>query len=202
MDDGSTELKVDIGIDITEFQEAVDFDLLSVVGRRHEKYYPCCDFPAIDITYDVAIRRKKLFYTVNLMIPCIGIAMLASFVFYMPNESRNKITLCISVLVSLTVFFLLLVRLVIEVKRICLQIEIIPPTSTAVPLIGKYLLFTMVMVTLSVVLTIIIVNIHHQGNRPMPGFIRRFFIDFLGNYILIYKRPSEIGRKLKKVCFL
>lgn len=36
-----------------------------------------------------------------------------------------------------------------------LQTEIIPATSITLPLIGKYLLFTMVMVTLSVVVTVI-----------------------------------------------
>ncbi|KAI6182992.1 Acetylcholine receptor subunit alpha-type unc-63 [Aphelenchoides bicaudatus] len=182
MADGSVELKVNVG------------NLWSLT--YYLANYPCCDFPAIDITYDLVIRRKKLFFTINLMIPCIGIALLSSFVFcrvtfevfaiHMPNESKNKITLCISVLVSLTVFFLLL-------------IEIIPPTSLAIPLIGKYLLFTMVMVTLSIVLSIIVLSIHHQGNRPMPAYIRRIFIDFLGNYILIYKKPSELRRKPRKV---
>ncbi|CAD5210300.1 unnamed protein product [Bursaphelenchus xylophilus] len=183
--DGSCEIRVEVGVDITEYQESVEFDLLSVVGSRHERYYPCCDFPAIDITYDLAIRRKKLFYTVNLMIPCIGIAMLASFVFYLPSESHNKITLCISVLVALTVFFLLL-------------IEIIPPTSTATPLIAKYLLFTMIMVSLSVAATTFVLNIHHQGIKPMPTFIRTFVIQFLGSSMLVYKKPSECFEKKKK----
>ncbi|CAD5206911.1 unnamed protein product [Bursaphelenchus okinawaensis] len=185
LSDGTTEIRVEVGVDITEYQESVEFDLLSVVGSRHERYYPCCDFPAIDITYDLAIRRKKLFYTVNLMIPCIGIAMLASFVFYLPSESHNKITLCISVLVSLTVFFLLLT-------------DIIPPTSTAVPLVAKYLIFTMIMVTLSVVITILILNIHHQGIKPMPSFIRFIVIQVLGSSMLIYKKPSECFDKKRK----
>lgn len=36
-----------------------------------------------------------------------------------------------------------------------LQTEIIPATSISLPLIGKYLLFTMVMVTLSVLITVL-----------------------------------------------
>ncbi|KIH68977.1 hypothetical protein ANCDUO_00679 [Ancylostoma duodenale] len=68
-------------------------------------------FRSIDITYYLQIRRKKLFYTVNLVVPCASIAALTSWVFYLPCESHQKIQLCISVLVSLTVFFLLLVRI-------------------------------------------------------------------------------------------
>lgn len=40
-------------------------------------------------------------------------------------------------------------------KRIFLAVEIIPSTSLVIPLIGKYLLFTMVLVTLSVIVTVI-----------------------------------------------
>uniref|UniRef100_A0A915DGL7 Uncharacterized protein n=1 Tax=Ditylenchus dipsaci TaxID=166011 RepID=A0A915DGL7_9BILA len=176
--DNGTEWRVELGVDISEYQESVEFDLLSVVGTRHEKRYPCCDYPVIDITYYLNIRRKKLFYTINLMFPCIGIATLTSFVFYLPSESHNKINLCISILVSLTVFFLLL-------------IEIVPPTSIVTPLIGKYLVFTMFMVTMSVLLTVIVQNIHYRSAYPMPKYVRQIFIHFLGNYILIYRRPGS-----------
>ena len=61
-----------------------------------------------------------------------------------------QVTLCISILVSLTVFFLLLA-------------EIIPPTSLAVPLLGKYLLFTMILVTLSIIVTVCVLNVHFRS---------------------------------------
>jgi len=95
------------------------------------------------------MRRKTLFYTVNLIIPCVGISFLTVLVFYLPSDSGEKVTLCISILLSLTVFFLLLA-------------EIIPPTSLAVPLLGKYLLFTMVLVTLSIMVTVGVLNVHFR----------------------------------------
>ena len=58
-------------------------------------------------------------------------------------------SLSISILLSLTVFFLLLA-------------EIIPPTSMSVPLLGKYLLFTMILVTCSVVVTIGVLNVNFR----------------------------------------
>lgn len=117
----------------------------------HPQHYhrSCCEEPYPDIIFNITIRRKTLFYTVNLIIPCVGISMLSVLVFYLPSDSGEKISLCISILLSLTVFFLLLV-------------EIIPPTSLTVPLLGKYLLFTMMLVTLSVCTTIAVLNVNFR----------------------------------------
>ncbi len=46
-------------------------------------------------------RRKTLFYTVNLLIPCVAINMLTVLTFYLPSDSGEKISLCISILLSL-----------------------------------------------------------------------------------------------------
>ncbi|CAD6194789.1 unnamed protein product [Caenorhabditis auriculariae] len=173
--------KVERGVDLAQYQESVEWDLLSVNGVRHEKWYPCCDYPSIDITYHLQIRRKKLFYTVNMMIPCASLATLTAWVFYLPCESHQKIQLCISILVSLTVYFLML-------------IEVIPPTSIVTPLILRYLTFTMMMVTLSVGFTVFVQNIHYRtAEYPMSKLIRRVFIDKLGKMLLI-SRETEMAQ--------
>lgn len=38
------------------------------------------------------MRRKTLFYTVNLIIPCMGISFLTILVFYLPSDSGEKVT--------------------------------------------------------------------------------------------------------------
>ncbi|CAI4231701.1 unnamed protein product [Auanema sp. JU1783] len=167
------------GVDISDYQESVEWDLLSVAGRRHEKWYPCCDYPSIDLTYYLQIRRKKLFYTVNLIVPCASLAALTSWVFYLPCESHQKIQLCISLLVSFTIFILLL-------------IEIIPPTSIVIPLLVKYLTFTMVMVSLSVITTVTVQNIHFRtSSYPMSPWMRKIFIDWLGPKLLISRKTEQ-----------
>lgn len=71
-------------------------------------------------------------------------------------------TLSISVLLSLTVFLLVIV-------------ELIPSTSSAVPLIGKYMLFTMVFVIASIIITVIVINTHHRSpsTHTMPPWVRK-----------------------------
>ncbi|KYN13722.1 Acetylcholine receptor subunit alpha-like protein, partial [Trachymyrmex cornetzi] len=58
---------------------------------RHERYYTCCDEPYLDITFYITMRRKTLFYTVNLIIPCMGISFLTILVFYLPCDSGEKV---------------------------------------------------------------------------------------------------------------
>ena len=56
-----------------------------------------------------------------------------------------QVTLGISILLSLVVFLLLVSK-------------ILPPTSLVLPLIAKYLLFTFVMNTVSILVTVVIIN--------------------------------------------
>jgi hypothetical protein len=37
------------------------------------------------------MRRKTLFYTVNIIIPCMGISFLTVLTFYLPSDSGEKV---------------------------------------------------------------------------------------------------------------
>jgi len=83
--------RVEIGVDLTEFYMSVEWDILEVPAIRNVKFYTCCDEPYLDITFNVTMRRKTLFYTVNLIIPCMGISFLTVLVFYLPSDSGEKV---------------------------------------------------------------------------------------------------------------
>ncbi|CAF0882304.1 unnamed protein product [Rotaria sordida] len=171
---------VPYAIDLTDFYRSVEWDILEVPAQRNVRKYTCCPQTYTDITFLITIRRKTLFYTVNLIIPCVGISFLTVLTFYLPSDSGEKVALCISILLSLTVFFLLLA-------------ELIPPTSLVVPLIGKYLLFTMILVTLSIVVTVTVLNIHFRSplTHQMPPWVRRVFLQVLPK-LLGMRRPKTI----------
>ncbi|XP_077290472.1 nicotinic acetylcholine receptor alpha2 [Arctopsyche grandis] len=176
--------KVEVGIELREYYPSVEWDILGVPAERHEKYYPCCQEPYPDIFFNITLRRKTLFYTVNLIVPCVGISYLSVLVFYLPADSGEKIALSISILLSQTMFFLLIS-------------EIIPSTSLALPLLGKYLLFTMLLVGLSVVITIIILNVHYRkpSTHKMAPWVRRFFIKKLPK-LLLMRVPKDLLKDL------
>ena len=179
--------RIEMGIDVRDFYQSTEWDILEIPAKKNEKFYTCCSEPYPDITFNVTMRRKTLFHTVNLIIPCVAISFLTVLVFYLPSDSGEKITLCISILLSLTVFFLLLA-------------EIIPPTSLVVPLIGKYLLFTMILVTLSIIVTVIVLNVHFRSPKThkMSPWVRKVFLSILPR-LLIMRRPNVDRDKSPKV---
>lgn len=136
-----------------------------------------------DITFYIIIRRKTLFYTVNLILPTVLISFLCVLVFYLPAEAGEKVTLGISILLSLVVFLLLVSK-------------ILPPTSLVLPLIAKYLLFTFIMNTVSILVTVIIINWNFRGPRThrMPMWIRAVFLQYLPK-ALCMKRPRKTRLK-------
>jgi len=138
------------------------------------------------ITFTLHIRRKTLFYTVNLIIPCVLISFLSVCVFYLPADAGEKMTMCISILLALVVFLLLVSK-------------ILPPTSITIPLIAKYLLFTFIMNIVTIVITVIIINWNFKTPRThrMPGWVRAVFLNWLPR-ILLMTRPHHSERWSKK----
>ncbi|XP_026477284.1 acetylcholine receptor subunit alpha-like isoform X3 [Ctenocephalides felis] len=178
MDEKSGSNIVDVGVDLSEFYMSVEWDILEVPAVRNEKFYTCCDEPYLDITFNITMRRKTLFYTVNIIIPCMGISFLTVLTFYLPSDSGEKVTLSISILISLHVFFLLVV-------------EIIPPTSLVVPLLGKYLIFAMILVSISICVTVVVLNVHFRSPQThrMAPWVKRVFIHILPR-LLFMRRPQ------------
>ncbi|XP_062276712.1 neuronal acetylcholine receptor subunit alpha-7-like [Scomber scombrus] len=168
-----------IEADITGYIANGEWDLVEVPGRRNERFYDCCKEPYPDVTFTVVMRRRTLYYGLNLLIPCVLISTLALLVFLLPADSGEKISLGITVLLSLTVFMLLVA-------------EIMPATSDSVPLIAQYFATTMVIVGLSVIATVLVLQYHHHDpdGGHMPQWTRVILLNWCA-WFLRMRRPGE-----------
>uniref|UniRef100_A0A087YA85 Cholinergic receptor, nicotinic, alpha 6 n=1 Tax=Poecilia formosa TaxID=48698 RepID=A0A087YA85_POEFO len=174
-------------VNLKDFWESGEWEIIDAPGYKHDIKYNCCEEIYPDITYSFYIRRLPLFYTINLIIPCLLISFLTVLVFYLPSDCGEKVTLCISVLLSLTVFLLVIT-------------ETIPSTSLVIPLIGEYLLFTMIFVTLSIVITVFVLNVHYRTpmTHTMPCWVRSVFLKVLPR-IMLMRRPIDIGDLFRNI---
>ncbi|KAI0985364.1 hypothetical protein GJ496_010102 [Pomphorhynchus laevis] len=121
----------------------------------------------VSMVYKIMLRRKSLFYVINLLIPVMITGLLSVIIFHLPSDGGEKITMCISVLLSISVFLVLFGRL-------------LPHTST-IPLLSKYVFFTFFLNILTIFLTSIVININYRTFRAytMSPLFRKLSLIFL-----------------------
>ncbi|KAI6217111.1 Acetylcholine receptor subunit alpha-type unc-38 [Aphelenchoides fujianensis] len=176
--DGGGRDESEQGVDLSDYYPSVEWDLMTLRAVRSARKYRTGGGPFVDVTFELGLRRKSLFYTLNLLLPCVSMAALTLLVFSLPSESGEKIQLAISILVSVVFFFLLLT-------------EMLPASGFFLPLIAKYLLFTMLLASASVFTEIFVLNLHFRKmtTHSMGRFTR---------WLLLGRLPPLLGLRKHK----
>ncbi|XGW24618.1 hypothetical protein V3C99_006223 [Haemonchus contortus] len=163
-------------VDLSEYEPSSIWDVIDAPAQLVKK--------RSRIEFQVRIRRKTLFYTIILIIPTFLMGSLNLAVFFLPTDSGEKMTLIISIMLSIVVFLLLVSK-------------ILPPTSSTIPLLAKYLLLTFVLNVITILITIIIINIYFRSptTHPMPEWVRSVFLEWMP-LLMCLQRPKSASRKL------
>lgn len=168
-------------LDVTDYLKSGTWDILDSPAKIERVPHPGTGEMKTMVIFTFRLRRKTLFYTVNLIIPCVLISFVTVCVFALPADAGEKITLCISILLALVVFLLLISK-------------ILPPSLT-IPLVAKYLLFTFIMNIAAISLTVIVINRNYRTPRThqMPYWVRLVFLNYLPR-LLLMERPDHDSR--------
>ncbi len=152
---------------------------------RTSKLYDCCPKPYVDITYIIHVRRKPLFYTLYLIVPAIIITAMVLVGFYLPPESGERMQLGITVLLAMIVFLQLVY-------------QNLPSTSNSAPLLGKFYIVTMFLISLSLGATCIVLNYSYgrHSDGEMPMWVRLIILDCLGR---VFGSNKNSGKRRRMI---
>ncbi|KAK3098286.1 hypothetical protein FSP39_017967 [Pinctada imbricata] len=161
-------------VDLSEYVINGEWLLIKVTVERNVVRYTCCIEPFPDVTFHIHIRRRTLYYMYNVIFPCIMMSSLTLLVFCLPPDSGEKIALGITVLLAFSVFMLAVA-------------ENLPETSEFVPLISIYLTIVMSLTSISVIMTVFVLNLHHRGpnKQDVPNWIKRIFLGRLTTFLCL-----------------
>ncbi|KAI8796617.1 neuronal acetylcholine receptor subunit alpha-4, partial [Biomphalaria glabrata] len=152
-----------------------------VAVKRNVVYYACCEEPFPDVTFTIQLRRRTIYYFMNIIIPCIILSFLCLGGFLLPSQSGEKITLGLSVLLTITVFMLMVA-------------DKMPQTSESISVIGIYLMVVLATSCLSVLSSVLILSLHHQHGRPSraPLWLRKLCFNIISTVLCLQQRRRAI----------
>ncbi|KAK3696490.1 hypothetical protein QZH41_011802, partial [Actinostola sp. cb2023] len=155
--------------DLSDYVENGEWILQSVIPYRNLKEYDCCEGSYPEVTYELRLRRRALYYIVNFIFPCVLIAVLTLLVFLLPFESGERMSFGVTVLLSFTILILML--MVRKPKNIKNKL---PPTSKAIPLIGIYYACTMIEVSLAMFIACLTMRVYcpENSSATLPGWAK------------------------------
>ena len=67
--------------DLSFYTPNGEWEMVSAKATRDTNYFTCCSAPYYTITYTIHIRRRALFYVMNLILPCILLTLLSAVTF-------------------------------------------------------------------------------------------------------------------------
>ncbi|KAK2156056.1 hypothetical protein LSH36_223g04042 [Paralvinella palmiformis] len=169
-----------VDVDLSNYVQNGEWELLAIRIERNVVYYLCCKEPFPDVTFIIHIRRRIIYYIYNIIFPCVMMSMLTLLVFCLPPESSEKVTMGITVLLAFSVFLLRMG-------------EDLPETSEFIPLLSIYLTIVMSMTSVSVILTVFVLNLHYSNpnQKRVPRWLRKIFVRHKGNRRPLFDADKE-----------
>uniref|UniRef100_A0A183CJ61 Neur_chan_LBD domain-containing protein n=1 Tax=Globodera pallida TaxID=36090 RepID=A0A183CJ61_GLOPA len=146
-----------------------EWDVISFEFSRQELQFKCCVRPWAMLYAHLVIRRKPLYYIVNLVIPTSIITVVAVIGFFTPSSSTSerdeKLYLGINTLLTMSLMLLMVTNQM-------------PNTSNYVPLMGWYYMGIIFVIVFGTILATIVLFIHARKShlQPLPHSLLKVLV--------------------------
>ena len=146
------------------------------------------------VEFSLTMTRLPQYYLYTVGLPSTAVTILALFTFWLPDDSGEKLSFVVSLMLGLTVF-----QLVIA--------DTLPETSgNRQPLMSTYLLFNLIMVAVILMLTLVSITVHSSRRKITSRRLRKFLFEVLPSLFCVHTGHSidndeviEYGMHLPKL---
>uniref|UniRef100_A0A673JRM1 5-hydroxytryptamine receptor 3A n=1 Tax=Sinocyclocheilus rhinocerous TaxID=307959 RepID=A0A673JRM1_9TELE len=145
--------------DKSVFMNQGEWELLHVLSTYKE-------FNISFIYHQVVIRRRPLFYTVNLLLPSVFLMVMDIVGFYLPPDSGERVSFKITLLLGYSVFLIIVS-------------DTLPATAIGTPLIGVYFVVCMALLVISLTESVLIVRLVHKQDLQsrVPQWVKHLVLE-------------------------
>ena len=131
------------------------------------------------ITFTFIIKRRPLYYIMNIIIPIVFLGFLNGFAFLIPAESGEKMGYSVTVFLSIVVFLTIIGSL-------------LPVTSVKASILGFYVILQVAMGTMILVISTVQMRLNYRGPHiPVEGVFLRI-AQIQGRYKLRRKITAKV----------
>uniref|UniRef100_A0AAY4E4I6 5-hydroxytryptamine receptor 3A n=1 Tax=Denticeps clupeoides TaxID=299321 RepID=A0AAY4E4I6_9TELE len=155
----------DVKVDKSVFMNQGEWELLHVLSKYNSFSLDNDDYYA-EMKFNVVIRRRPLFYTVNLLLPSIFLMVMDIVGFYLPPDSGERVSFKITLLLGYSVFLIIVS-------------DTLPATAIGTPLIGVYFVVCMALLVISLTETVLIVRLVHKQDLQshVPQWVKYLVLE-------------------------
>ena len=146
-------------VQLDRYSENGEWWLDGVRSKYYLQPYGYDSWPHVKYTF--TLRRKWLFYSLNIIAPIVCISLLNVFCFLLPAASGEKVTLCISTFLTLAVFLTIITNS-------------LPESSDELSILGCYVGLQLLGSGLTILCTVISLRFYTKDSSEHVPFLVQF----------------------------
>jgi hypothetical protein len=153
------------------------------------------DFGQVDyslVRFTLILKRNHLYYFIKIILPFTLVSFVTLFTFLLPPQSGEKLTLSVTILLSLVIYLQLFS-------------EYIPKSDEDTPILTLFCNANFFLVFLSCIMTVYVLYLYHRPSTSriahVPSYMKTIFLDYLSPIVYCSKDKYRTRQKLlNKTC--
>ena len=170
--------------DLSRYIANGEWEITGTKFEQHLEFYDSGNLAVYDVTFEIILRRRVLYYIMYLIAPGTIIALLTGIIFVLPQDCSERITVGMAILVALSFFFLLVSETM--------------PASSNNSIIGEFYSITMVEITISFFLNIIVLRFHHMTEEKVPHWVKKYILNYGARLLRLTSRVENQQLQIMK----